>query len=67
MLQVIMEFHRRAAEALQSGTALESLLALPIVGAISRMKSLPAEQAAQQLPELMERLGAELDALRGAE
>jgi V/A-type H+-transporting ATPase subunit A len=67
MLQVIMEFHRRAAEALQSGTALESLLALPIVVAISRMKSLPAEQAAQQLPGLMERLGAELDALRGAE
>jgi V/A-type H+-transporting ATPase subunit A len=67
MLQVIMEFHRRAAEAVQSGAALESLLALPVVADISRMKSLPAEQAAQQLAGLTERLPAEFGALRGAE
>ncbi len=67
MLQVIMAFHRHAAEAVQRGAGLESLLALPVMADISRMKSLPAGQAAQQLAVLIERLPAEFDALRGAE
>jgi V/A-type H+-transporting ATPase subunit A len=60
MLRIVLEFHRRAACALEKGTALDHLAGLPIVADIARMKALPQAEAVETLRALFERVKDEV-------
>lgn len=64
MLRAILEFHRRAAAALEAGLALERLTALPVVAEIARMKELPTGEAEEKLKALIARLESEFASLK---
>jgi V/A-type H+-transporting ATPase subunit A len=64
MLRVILEFHHRAAAALEAGVTLERLSALPLIAEIARVKTLPVAEAEAKLKELIERLESEFARLR---
>jgi V/A-type H+-transporting ATPase subunit A len=63
ILQVILNFHRRAIAALEAGVSLEHLTALPIVAEIARMKEWPISDAVEKSQTLLEQLEAEFDAM----
>ncbi|HLE30943.1 MAG TPA: V-type ATP synthase subunit A [Anaerolineales bacterium] len=64
MLRAILDFHRRAAAAVESGVSLERVTALPVVAEIARMKELPAAEAVEKIQVLVHRLDREFAGLR---
>jgi V/A-type H+-transporting ATPase subunit A len=56
MLEAIMDFHRHTQAALQAGVHLETIISLPVVGEIARMKELPATGAEDAIKALMNRV-----------
>jgi V/A-type H+-transporting ATPase subunit A len=61
MLRAILEFHRRAVAALEAGSTLERITALPAVAEIARMKELPAAEAEEKLKGLLGRIESEFN------
>lgn len=53
MLRVILAFHRQATAVLKTGTSLETIMALPILADIARMKELPLTDATDRLQSLV--------------
>jgi V/A-type H+-transporting ATPase subunit A len=64
MLRAILEFHRRAAAAVEAGLPLERITALPTVAEIARMKELPVEEAEENLKALPARIESEFANLK---
>jgi V/A-type H+-transporting ATPase subunit A len=66
MLRAIMAFHHRTTAALEAGTSLERITALPVVADIARMKELPVEGAVDRLQALIQRIEAEFTGLKAS-
>ena len=66
MLRLILAFHEAARRALATGHSLAAIQALPLTAAIARMKQIPAELAAEKLPELLRTVPAAFATLERA-
>lgn len=64
MLRLILDFHRLACAALESGVTLERMTALSVVAEIARMKELPAAESVEKLQTLLGRMETEFKGLR---
>jgi V/A-type H+-transporting ATPase subunit A len=63
LLRCILEFHRKAGEALKSGTPLPKILAMPIRERISRLKSSIPNGREEELRVILSGIDADFDAL----
>lgn len=56
IISVIIEFYKRAQEALELGIPLKEILGLQVIGTIARLKSVPHDQFEKRLEEVREKL-----------
>jgi vacuolar-type H+-ATPase catalytic subunit A/Vma1 len=61
MLKAMMDFYRRTQDALEVGTPLAKILALPVIADIARMKEYPVDQAEIKIRALMDRIRFSFD------
>ena len=62
MLKIIIDFHHRVREAVEKGVPLETIMGLPVVAEIARMKEIPAGESIERLRAFQTRVESELGA-----
>ena len=65
MMKIILEFHRKASEALKAGVSLQKIRELPVRVRISRMKEVPPNEFGKTYDEIMNEINTSFNSLIG--
>jgi hypothetical protein len=67
MLEMLLAFSSKCADALSKGCDLDEMLALPVREDVSRLREVPEDQCDEQCEALKEKLAASFDGLSVSE